>query len=608
MKKIIKRSRIKLLVCLIALSSIFLLYGCNNSEESSKNKELQRQKVLIQAAKGEIESDVLIKNVKIIDVYRKVTYEGNILIKDGIIIDTEADINTAKAKEVIDGQGKYAMPGLIEPHFHIDATLATPAAISHMVAPWGETTVVGETVDLAPYFETMGKDGVKAVKGYLTDQEKLPYRLLSVAPGKEVKESTTETILKWESTFGLGELESREFGTDSYLNKILLAKDLNKYITGHVLSPGEPEEVKLFSIAGLADDHQAESIDGVSNVLKNGILPQLNFLTRIDQDAVTSDQYANDDLLFSSDSIFIHEAYREGKIMYNVNTAISQGVNPIQAIRMGTLNAARSLGIEDQVGSITPGRSADIVLFNNLNKIFPEKVFYQGKLVAENLRLSQEVKQEVDSIKYPSSLNIKTTSSLDNISIKDIQSAYSVESIQAYEKEFDKKIIKEISSDGTKAKVFVKSGWGEEEFWLPITGGIIQCSYELGISKIIGTDRNNEKLLLEPRFIKCGEKFEDQFSYGINFKGSRYFVVGNSDELLLEALKTISEESGAAVAFKGSSENAILPLTIGGVASDLPGDEIIQKMNYALGLLEEAGVNTNGGWTYLYLWANGFYF
>ena len=339
---------------------------------------------LFETAHGREPGDLMIRNVRILDVFTERLYPGSLLMKHGRIA-AVTDRPELSAKETFDGQDMVALPGFIDAHFHIDSTLVTPAALSAAIVPRGTTTLFAEVLDFA--FEH-GLDGVKKL---LKRREELPYRMFLAAPGKVAPtDVAVEMLNHWEDIASLGELAQKtaEKGETEIFQKILLAREKNKIVSGHVIRT-DAQGMDPFAVLGYDDEHNTDTYEetldrlrfGMKKILRygsinNGIDPIIRGVVR--------DGLPTESLMFAADDIYIHDLVRRGHVDNMIQLSIDLGLNPIKAIKIATINAARHFRMDHLLGSVTPGRYGDIVLVESLEKIQPCAVFHNGGLVAMN--------------------------------------------------------------------------------------------------------------------------------------------------------------------------------------------------------------------------------
>jgi adenine deaminase len=360
--------------------------------------EVETRKQLIRAALGDEPLDTLIHSVQVVNVYTGQVERGAIGIKAGRVVTTQAD--GLQAAEIIDGDGAYALPGLIDTHVHLDSTLLTPHALGEVIVPCGTTCMLADPMESA---NVAGMPGLQAL---LTDIDSLPYHLflevssrVPTAPGLETTGgelglSEVSEILKWDASVSLGELDpSKVLGLrDEYLAKVEAAYALRKIANGHAIGLSG-RKLEAYACGGLLDDHEcvdgAEAVArlrlGMSVLVREGSSERnLDVILK----AALAEGWDTRHLMFCTDDKHPNDILSEGHINYMVNRAIELGFPPVAAIRMATLNAAEHFRIDHLVGSLTPGRWADILLCRELERTEPFRVFVRGKSVAQDGRLT----------------------------------------------------------------------------------------------------------------------------------------------------------------------------------------------------------------------------
>ena len=360
--------------------------------------KIARRKELIQAGLGTLRLDILIENIKIINVYSGKVEPGAIGILGDRVVSPYAF--GYSAKRIVDGKGMYALPGFIDTHVHIDSTLLTPEQLSSVIVPHGTTSMFADPMEIS---NVAGIDGLKAL---VASHRKLPYNFfvevpsrVPTAPGLETTGGVlgleeVKQILKWNNTISLGELDpSKVLGLkDEYLAKVEAAQILAKICNGHTAGLCEIE-LTGYCCGGLSDDHECVDYSdairrlnlGLSVLIREGSSERnLELILR----GVLEEGIDTSNLMFCTDDKHPDDIQCEGHIDYMVNKAIAMGLSPFIAIQMATINAARHFRVDHLIGSLTPGRFADIILSKSLEEIDPVSVYFHGKQVAKNGKLT----------------------------------------------------------------------------------------------------------------------------------------------------------------------------------------------------------------------------
>jgi adenine deaminase len=355
---------------------------------------LEERKDLIRAALGEVPLDLRIDHIQVVNVYNGTIEPGSIGVKDGRIVTPYA--GDFQARQVLDGGGFFAIPGFIDTHVHLDSTLVIPENLSQLLLPRGTTVMLSDPMEIA------NVAGLRGFKALLGSMDQLDYHIflevssrVPTAPGLETTggeldlEAVRE-ILTWPQAVSLGELDPSKVleMREEYLLKVEAALRLGKICNGHAVGR-VGKELVAYACGGLADDHECVDYQEAVSRLKLGMAVLVREgsternLDLILEGVVREGTYS-EHLMFCTDDKHPDEILEEGHIDLMVNRAIELGLTPMQAIQMATINAAQHFRIEHLVGSLSPGRWADIILAEDLRHIKPSKVFFKGKLVVED--------------------------------------------------------------------------------------------------------------------------------------------------------------------------------------------------------------------------------
>ena len=214
-------------------------------------------------------------------------------------------------------------------------------------------------------------------------------------------------LLARSESVSLGELDPSKIldMRDEYLEKVLTAMDAGRVCNGHAIGLG-PLELNMYAAGHLTDDHECVTYEELLNRLRVGISV---FIREGSSErngrellaGVAEHKLPTEHIMFCTDDKHVQDIAREGHISYNVQLAIDAGIDPVEAIQMATINTARHFRVEDRLGSLTPGRLADLMLLPDLKTIRPSMVLKDGRVVAENgIAVKTEAKD------YPAHLHI----------------------------------------------------------------------------------------------------------------------------------------------------------------------------------------------------------
>jgi adenine deaminase len=539
---------------------------------------LPERKTLIRSGLGEIPLDVIIKNVQVVNVYSGSIEPGAIGIKDGRIVTPYA--TTYEADEVIDGRGRYAIPGFFDTHVHLDSTLVIPENLSHLIVPRGTTVMMADPMEIA---NVAGLPGFKAL---LKSLDQLPYHIfievssrVPTAPGlettggelglKEVSE-----ILKWPQTVSLGELDPSKVleMRDEYLLKVELAQSLGKICNGHAVGRVGKELVG-YACGGLADDHECVDYDEALSRLRLGMAVLVREgsternLDLILEGVVREGMYSHH-LMFCTDDKHPDEILEEGHIDFMVNRAIELGIPPMNAIQMATINAAAHFRIDHLVGSLSPGRWADVILVEDTNHIVPGDVYVRGQHVASNGKLIvPPPKAEYPEWIYET-IKLSRGKSANDFKLPCEGKVAEVWAIGLYP---DQIINKQIA---------VK---------LPVIDGAVAPDVRNDVLKLAVVERYAKNGNIGIAFVKGLGMQKGAFASSVAHDHHNIVVAGTNDDDMALCVGAIEEMQGGFVIASDGNVLGRLPLPIGGLLSEEPIEEIIASLAYLNQIYREMG-------------------
>ncbi len=362
------------------------------------NEEQHRR--LVETARGDRPADLLVRGGTIANVYSGELYEGDVAVTAGRIayLGKEAGRTVGPETEIVDARGMIVAPGYIEAHFH-PWVLYNPVSLVEGVLPLGTTTIVSDNLF---FFMQMGPEGFAAMA---EDLQGLPLlylwmaRLTSQAkfPGEEEMFALerVEPLLRCDDVIGTAEVTrwpALAAGEPALLSGIRLAKALGKIVDGHTGGASE-SRLQPVAAAGIDADHEAITKGEVLNRLRLGIWtmlrnsslrPDLPELLRV----VTEDGVSTQRLVMTTDGPSPEFVADHGLVDGMLRVAVENDVPAMRALQMVTINPATLFRIDGQVGGIGIGRRADLLLLPDLISFRPQTVITQGRVVAEDGKLS----------------------------------------------------------------------------------------------------------------------------------------------------------------------------------------------------------------------------
>lgn len=333
-------------------------------------------------------ADMIIRNVQVADMFSLTWRIADIVIADGYIIAID-EAHCFKAHEEIDATGKFALPGLIDGHIHIESTLLTPSQFSTTMLAHGVTTVITDPHEIANVAGTTGLQYM--LDDAAASEIDIFFMLPSSVPGTSFENSGAvleaehlKPFLHEDQVLGLAEVMDYPAvlaGADGILDKINMTRAADLIIDGHGAGLTSAQ-ITGYRAAHITTDHEcvtaAEAVDRVQQGMH--VLIREGSAAKNLRDVLPAVTSANARRFgFCTDDKYIDDILAEGTIDHMIRMAIQQGMSPLQAIQLATLNVAECYGLRDR-GALAAGFIADIVLVDNVEEMSIIATYKNGKV------------------------------------------------------------------------------------------------------------------------------------------------------------------------------------------------------------------------------------
>lgn len=533
-------------------------------------KELLKD--LIMSARGMIKADVVIKNCKVVNVFTKEIIDGDI----AIVGEQIAGVGKYDGKVEIDAEGRYAVPGFIDSHIHIESSYVSPEELGRLLVPHGTSTIIADPHEIVNVMGIKGLDYMmKAAKNTKMD---IKFMLPSCVPatpfehaGAIVNADKMEEPMTREDVLGLGEFMNFPGiinGDDEVLEKLMIAKQSGKLIDGHC--PGlSGKDLTAYACAGIHDDHECSTLDEMKERLSLGMYVMLregsacHDLRKLVK-GVTPENSRR--CVLCSDDIQPKHILTKGHIENDLRKCIEEGIDPITAIQMATLNAAECFRLYDR-GAVAPGYLANIALLDDLKEFHVNRVWMHGQLVAEEGKyLPTYEKQDISEVK-------------NSVHLKD----FSAEKLKMHLTNNHVHVIA-IQPGGVVTK--------KETAIIPVENGEYVFSADLDIVKVAVVERHHMTGNVACGFLKGYGIKKGAIALSIAHDSHNIIVAGVNDEEMAFAVESLQKQNGGIVLVNNKEVIECMPMPIAGLMSDQPGEWVKQKViDIHKKAYEELGVN-----------------
>ena len=539
---------------------------------------MEKQKLikLIDVAAGRKKADLVLKNAKIVDVFQAKILIGDIAISDGYIAGIGGSYQGVEERNYT---GKYVAPGFIEAHIHIESSYVSPEEFSRVFIPRGTTTILADPHEIVNVAGLKGLDYmVNAAKNAKMD---IRYMMPPCVPatnfetsGADLYADDMEDALKTGEVDGLAELMNFPGvinADDKMIDEILMAKKYGARIDGHAPQV-VGKDLNAYIAAGPANDHECSTLEEAEERLARGMYLLLR------EGSVTQDlrkllpivNTANSRrCLLSGDDVQAKTAINKGHLDNSIRICIDEGLNPIIAIQMATLNPAEYCGLNDR-GAIAPGRRADMVVFESLEDFAVEETYILGEKLSQGNEYLGEVNYyPIDSVE--SSMHVKD---------------FTREKLQLH-----------LNSDKVRAIGVVPGEVLTTEEHVTVRrdgdGNFVYNDQE-DVIKIVVVERHHNTgnvnvNLLSGYGIKAGA-----IAISIGHDSHNIIATGTNDDDIFMAVNELIKQEGGAVVVKDEKVISRMELKIAGLMCNLPAEKMIAQQD-ALdeAVHEELGVPDN---------------
>ncbi|MCD6594562.1 adenine deaminase [bacterium] len=520
-------------------------------------------------ALGKKPADLLIKNARLVNVISGEIHPANVAIVDGRIV----GFGDYDAKEIIDIDGAYLAPSLIDGHIHIESSMLTVPEFTRAVVPLGTGAVVADPHEFA---NVLGLDGIRYV---LEHRENLPLDIFvmlpSCVPATELESSGARLsaydihlLINEPSVVGVGEMMNYPgviSGDREVLNKLHIGRD--KVVDGH--APGlSGKALNAYILAGPRSDHECTTVDEAREKLRLGLHIHLregsSEKNMRDLLPLVSETNWNN-FSFVTDDRHPASLVSEGHIDNNLRIAIQNGLEPITAFQIATINTARFYNLKN-IGAIIPRYWADFIVFDDILNPRPRMVFKKGALVAKDGK-SLFKPSETQHIHIRGTMNV---AKLDDESFKIPAKAKRIRIIEVVPGQ----IVTKNTIDDAK-----------------IENGYAVADSERDIAKFVVIERHRASGNIGKGFVRGFGINNGAFASSVAHDSHNLGVLGTNDNDMLIAAIRVIELGGGLVIVSNGKVLSELPLPVAGLVSDQPLEIVKDKVENLIDTAKNIGCN-----------------
>ncbi len=549
---------------------------------------------LINVAAGRSAADMVIINAKWVNVHsREVLENSSIAIADGrfAYCGEHRDSLIGPDTEVIDAAGRYAIPGLCDAHMHIESGMLTVTQFSRAVIPHGTTTMFVDPHEIA---NVMGLEGVRHMHDEALVQPVNVYvQMPSCAPSAPGLETTGSEILpadvveamQWPNIIGLGEMMNFPGvinGDEKMLAIIAATQNAGKVVGGHYASP-DLTDFHAYAAGGPADDHEGTCEKDAIMRVRQGMRAMLRlgsawYDVEPQITAITEKGLDSRNFVLCTDDCHSGTLVNDGHMNRVVRHTIECGADPLVALQMATINTATHFGLERELGSIAPGRRADVIITSDLRSLPIEVVIARGQVIAE----AGEILCDEPDYKWPESATKSVHMKRDlKVEDFDIAAPKGKNAVTA-------RVIGVVENQAPTKALTAK---------LPVENDLVVGDLAQDVCQIALVERHRETGEVVNAFVSgFGYDKPCAVASTVAHDSHHMIVVGTNKADMAQAANRLQEVQGGVVVISEGEELALVKLPIGGLMSDAPAVEMAEAADKMVAAMAACGCEMNNAY------------
>jgi len=547
---------------------------------------------LIDVAMGRAHADLVIRHGQWVCVQSGEIIGGtDVAVVNGRVAFVGADASHTVGKDtvVIDAGGKYLVPGLLDGHMHVESGMVTVTEFVRAVAPRGTTGMFIDPHEIANVF------GLKGVKLMADEAAKQPIHVwvqmpscVPSAPGLETPGASigpddVAEAMTWPRVIGLGEMMNFPgvaAGDPKMLAEMAATRAAGKTIGGHYASPDLGLPFHGYVAGGPEDDHEGTRLEDAMARVRQGMKAMLRYGSAwhdvaAQAKAITKHKLHSRRFILCTDDSHAQTISQDGHMDRVLRHAIAEGLDPMTAIQMCTLNTAEHFGLTRDLGMIAPGRWADILIVEDLRDFHPDIVIAKGEVIAQNGKWTVEL----PAASYPkwatNSVNLKRELKADDFILKAAGDA----------KKVTANVIGVIENQAPTKHLKIE---------MPVTDGQLKADAARDIAKVALVERHKGTGGVTLGLVSgFGLTRKCAIASTVAHDSHQMIVVGTDDASMAAAANSLARSGGGQVVVIEGKVHAQVELQIAGLMSSERAEVVARKAASVLESFVNCGCELN---------------
>jgi adenine deaminase len=546
---------------------------------------------LVDVAMGRAQADLVIRGGRWVCVQSgEIIPDTWIAIKGQRIayVGPDASHTVGDSTKVIEAEGRYLVPGLLDGHMHVESGMVTITEFVRAVLPRGTTGMFVDPHEIANVFGLKGvrlmvdEAAVQPIHVWVQVPSCVPSAPGLETPGASIGPDQVAEAMTWPGIIGLGEMMNFPgvFMSDEKMHAEMGAtRATGKVIGGHYASPDLGLSFHGYAAGGPEDDHESTRLEDAVARARQGMKVMMRYGSAwhdvaAQAPAVTEQGLDPRHFILVTDDSHSGTLVKDGHMDRVVRRAIEVGVAPLTAIQMATLNTAEHFGVAKDLGQIAPGRYADVLFVQDLERFEVERVIAKGEVVAE----SGQLLIELPAFQYPdevkSSIHLgKRLSAADFVLSSPVDGPVTVSVIGVIENQAPTRHLK---------------------LELVAEKGEVHRDLKNDLAKVALVERHQGTGEVQVGLVQgFGFDVPCAIASTVAHDSHHMIVVGTNEDDMALAANNLAEVGGGQIVVKEGKTLALVELPIAGLMSNAPATEVAQKAEEVLEGFRQCGCTLN---------------
>lgn len=534
---------------------------------------------LVRVAQGQEPADLVIRHANLVSVTtHEILEDTDIAVACGRVAylgigEYTAEHCIGEGTTVVDATGKYVAPGYIDSHIHVESAMIGCAEYAKVVVPRGTTAIFADPHECC---NVVGLDGVRVM---FDDAKRAPLKAMLTTPscvpavtgfddsGSYVDAAQVAETMKWDDVVGLGEMMNFPGilgGEENAQHEVGETLKAGKCVTGHYSISETDRGLNAYIASGVRACHECITADDVMAKLRMGMYVQArygsawlslpNYLPQVLESGVDTRL-----IILCTDDNHPNTLVNEGGMDRALRAVLECGFDPVTALQFATINAAQCLGVDQDMGSITPGKCADMVILPDLETFIPEQVYIDGDLVAKDGEptFDHELFEWPDFMTHTMNVGRSFTAADFEIPVDRPDGMCRVRAI-----------------GGVGGSIITEDAVIE----VPVVNGKLQANPAIDALKMAVFDRHHGAEGTHSFGFCTGFGVHGALAQTVAHDSHNLLVVGDNDEDMALAAQTLVECGGGEVAVQDGRVLALVELPVCGLMSDKHVEEVAREV------------------------------